>query len=150
MWRVLERAKGFEPSTPTLASFGAAATTFCFSIACHLRCPLLPTPCPFSLQFLHRLPTMRGADGRVPLHHAKRFPSSLLFDCLKVDARHHTPTSPMVPPIVNVKIGNARSSARGRVRFLNGTATGEFVFAYIRVRQSALGEKHSPFLGRAT
>jgi len=146
---ILERAKGFEPSTPTLARLGATTTTVCFSVSFHLVFPSLPTLCPFSLQFLHRLPTMRGADGRVPLHHAKGFPSSLLSDCLKVDARHHAPTSPMVPPIVNVKIGDARSSARGRMRFLNRTATGEFVFACICIRRAALREKYSTFLRRA-
>src|SRR5262245_18219593 len=92
---------------------------------------------------------MRSADRRVPLHHAKRSPSSLLSDCLKIDARHHAPTSPMVPPIANVKIGDARSSARGRVRFFDGTPAGEFVLAGICIRPAALGEKYSTFLRRA-
>src|SRR5262249_19081605 len=136
---MMERAMGFEPTTPTLARFGATTATLCFFITFHVGCHSLPKPCPNSLQFLHGACAMCGAYGCVAFHHSKGLPSAFLFNGFEVDARHHTPTCPVMPPIMNMKIRDPRSPASGRMRFLDGTAAREFVFACIGVRQSAMG-----------
>ena len=67
----LERAMGFEPTTPTLARYAPLQLT-----CCHISClpPLrlaLPTHCPNSLEFCHRLSAMRRANGSVALDHTQ-------------------------------------------------------------------------------
>jgi pimeloyl-ACP methyl ester carboxylesterase len=58
---------------------------------------------------------MIGAGGGVALDHPQRSPAPFLPDRFQVDPTHHTPAGPVMPPIMNLKVGDPGPTAGGRV-----------------------------------